>query len=221
MAKVYVFVGPQGSGKGTQCKLLAKKLQEQGISILNISTGDALRSMDPNTEEGRIAHEKVKAGILVSEETLLKAVKEKVDKNREDCETHGFILDGIPRNLRQVQPVIDLAKNHEIVTVHIDISDEEAHRRLGGRWNCSKCGAIYNYQDQSQVKPCEKCGAKLGQRPDDTTERISRRLNTFHSETEPAIEKLKEYGPVHKIHVEPGTPVNEVRQRVWKAIGIE
>jgi adenylate kinase len=123
--------------------------------------------------------------------------------------------------LGQVQPVIDLAKKHSIVTVYIDISDEEAHRRLGGRWNCPKCGAIYNYQTPSQVKPCENCGAKLGQRSDDTTASINRRLNTFHSETEPAIEKLKEYGSVHKIRVEPETSVNEVRQRVWKAIGIE
>ena len=175
-----IFVGPQGSGKGTQAKVVAEKL-----GLCHISTGDLLRAT-----EGELRAE-IKSytdeGNLVLDELVVRILKERV--LRDDCEK-GFILDGFPRNVAQAEEldkIMDVDKVIEIV-----ISDDESVRRICGRRNCPGCGIIWNVNTSPKPKDeskCDKCGAELIQRVDDNEESLRKRLEIYHRDTEPILER--------------------------------
>jgi len=170
-----VFVGPQGSGKGTQAKRIATKL-----GLCHISTGDLLREVvgDLKVEVDRF----MKEGKLVPDELIIRILKKKLES--EECKK-GFILDGFPRNLAQaeeLEKIVDIDK-----VIEISISDEESVKRISGRRNCVKCGAIYNINTSPRPKVegvCDECGGKLFQRKDDNEEALKKRLRVYHEETE-------------------------------------
>ncbi len=173
-----VFIGPQASGKGTQAKIIAKKL-----GLVHISTGDLLRNI-----QGEIKQEVdnyLNKGELVPDKLTIKILKERLSKEKK-----GFILDGFPRNLSQAK---ELIKNFKIDKfIEISISDELALKRLSGRLNCSKCGALYNTLTSEKPKKqgiCDKCEGELYKRKDDNKETIKKRLETYHRETEPILKK--------------------------------
>jgi adenylate kinase len=175
-----VFIGPQGSGKGTQAKVISEVL-----GIPHISTGDLLRN-----SEGELkiqTDEYVLKGELVPDELMIKILKARISKP--DCKK-GFILDGFPRNLSQAD---ELEKSVEIDKYfEISISDEEAVKRLSGRWNCNNCGIAYNvvtFPKPAVLGKCDKCNGELTQREDDKEEAIKKRLEIYHAETEPIMEK--------------------------------
>jgi adenylate kinase len=175
-----VFLGPQGSGKGTQAKIISEIL-----NVLHISTGDLLRNA-----EGELKNqidEYILRGQLVPDELMINILKKRISKP--DCKK-GFILDGFPRNLKQAD---ELEKSNEIDKYfEIFIEDNEAVKRISGRRNCNNCQAIYNIN--TTPKPlvdgkCDKCNRDLSQREDDEPEAIKKRLEIYHNETEPIIEK--------------------------------
>ncbi len=185
-----IFVGPQGSGKGTQAKRIAKRL-----GLCHISTGDALREVadgrwqmaDGLSEEVR---EIMERGDLVSDDLMIRVLKEKLDSK--DC-SRGFILDGFPRNIAQVGMLKKITDIDNVV--EITISDEESVRRISGRRGCGKCGAIYNVNTSPKPSAegvCDKCGAELTHRKDDNEDALRERLKVYHEETE-GILKMYEF----------------------------
>jgi len=108
-----------------------------------------------------------------------------------DCKK-GFILDGFPRNVSQVK---ELAKITDIdKVVEISISDEESIKRISGRRNCVKCGAIFNVNSSPRPKVegvCDKCGGELVQRADDNEKALKERLKVYHKETERILKMYK------------------------------
>src|SRR3989304_451011 len=91
-----ILIGPPGSGKGTQAKMLAEKL-----NIPHISTGDILREAVKNsTELGRKAQVFMDKGELVPDDVIVEMVKERI--SQADCK-NGYIFDGFPRTLHQAQ----------------------------------------------------------------------------------------------------------------------
>jgi len=174
-----VFIGPQGSGKGTQAKIISEKL-----NIPHISTGDLLRNAEGELKEK--INSILNSGKLISDELVLDLLKKRIS---EDDTKNGFILDGFPRNLKQAKMLKKITKIDKII--EISISDEESIRRLSGRLNCKNCGAIYNINTGPKPKidnKCDKCNSDLYQREDDKPEAIKRRLETYHKETEPILE---------------------------------
>lgn len=175
-----LFIGPQGSGKGTQAKIVSEKL-----GIPHVSTGDLLRDIRGGLKkevESYINH-----GKLVPDELILRILNERILKS--DCD-EGFILDGFPRNLRQVKLLEDIMDVDKVIEIHI--SDEVAMNRVSGRRNCKSCGAIYNVETNPKPKNesiCDKCGGELFQRNDDTEKAVTKRLKIYHKETEPILEK--------------------------------
>ena len=122
-----IILGPQGSGKGTQAKLLAEKL-----GIKHISSGDLLRAEAASGSEKGILIGKVQAaGELVPFETITELLEPAVLNA-----TSGFILDGTPRDLRQAE-YLDyfLDENHITIdkVILIDIPREESFKRLQKR----------------------------------------------------------------------------------------
>jgi adenylate kinase len=170
-----IFVGAQGSGKGTQAKMVAEK-----FGICHLSTGDLLRGVtgDLKSEVDEI----ISKGDLVPNELIVRILKERLDD--EDCKG-GFILDGFPRNAVQVELLKEIADVDKVI--EIVISDEESVRRISGRRGCIKCGAIYNVNTSPRSGVdgiCDKCGGELLQRKDDNEEALKKRLEVYHEETE-------------------------------------
>ena len=174
-----VFLGPQGSGKGTQAKIIAKKLGVPDISmggLLRDAEGDIKKEID----------ERINQGLLVPPEVAVAALKQRLE--RPDCD-EGYILDGFPRSDEQVrlsEGILEIDK-----AILIDISDEKAVERISSRLNCKKCGAIFNSATMPSKEEgiCDHCGGELFIRDDDKPEAIKKRLEIYHNETEPTIEK--------------------------------
>ncbi|MGH8272477.1 MAG: adenylate kinase family protein, partial [Gammaproteobacteria bacterium] len=91
-----VLLGAPGSGKGTQAKLLTER-----FATPQVSTGDLLReALVSGSELGRLAKEAMEAGRLVSDEVVLKIIRERLRKSDTAA---GFVLDGFPRNVAQAE----------------------------------------------------------------------------------------------------------------------
>lgn len=182
---IILFIGPQGSGKGTQAKIISKKL-----NLAHISTGDILREAKGELRQEIDSY--INKGELVPDELITKILKQRIKE--EDCK-NGFILDGFPRNLEQTEDLGKILKIDKII--EIAISDKEAIKRLTGRWNCKKCGIAYNIVTQPKPKKegvCDKCGSALYQRDDDKNkEAIQKRLDIYHNETHPILERYSDF----------------------------
>jgi adenylate kinase len=208
----FVIVGPQGSGKGTQADLLAKKL-----SIPHISTGDIFREMrTEDTPLGKQVRELIDNGKLVPDEITNKIVAERL--SRKDA-LAGFILDGYPRNTSQSE-TLDRAKKIS-KCILIDVSDEESIKRIGARRICPSCKANFNtiYIKPKKEGVCDKCGAKLIIRDDDKPESVKFRLKKYHDETEPVLKFYEKKGVLLKIDGE--QPIDKVFKDLEKALSIK
>jgi len=176
MSNNFIIMGPAGSGKGTQAKLLSKKL-----NLPHISTGVMCREIrEQDTELGRKVKQMHDAGVLVTDEIMFEILLERF-KNPDIRE--GFVLDGFPRNLNQAE----FLERHKPINrvIFLEVSEEEVIRRMTARRVCSKCKAEYNiiYIKLKQEGICDKCGGKLIQRADDNPDSIRERLNEFYEQT--------------------------------------
>jgi len=186
-----IMLGAPGAGKGTQAKLLADK-----YGIPHISTGDIFRAnIKEGTELGKKAKEYMDAGALVPDELTVDLVIDRI--SREDCEG-GYILDGFPRTLNQAQKLTEaLAESGEIdYAVNVDVPDDAIVVRMSGRRVCPSCGASYHIVNIPTKVPgiCDRCGAEVIQRADDTEETVLKRLSVYHDQTQPLIDYYKSLG---------------------------
>jgi adenylate kinase len=190
-----LFIGPQGSGKGTQAQLVAQKF---GLPIF--STGNILRQkMQSQDELGKEIGQLVNTGSLVPDELVNKIIAEKIKADGQN----GYILDGYPRNLEQAEFLA--SKDNLTHVLEIELPDEEAIRRVGGRRTCPECQTVYHieYNPPEVEGLCDKDDEPLVVRDDETEEALKRRLATYHELTEPVIEFYKAKGIHHKIDGRP------------------
>lgn len=188
-----ILMGPQGSGKGTQGELLAKRFK-----LPTISAGALYRdNIRRKTKLGRVALKFTTKGVLGPNYITNNMMKEELSKAKYN---KGVILDGYPRNLVQAKflkklKCIDLA-------ILIDISQKETLKRLGGRRVCSNCGDTYHVITKKPKKnnQCDKCGGQLIRRADDYPKAIKQRLAVYRHETRPIIDYYKKEGKLIKIN---------------------
>ncbi|MDN5864822.1 MAG: adenylate kinase [Gammaproteobacteria bacterium] len=181
-----VLLGAPGSGKGTQANLLGQRL-----GIPQVSTGDLLRdALASGSELGRRAKEAMNAGKLVSDEIVLKIIKERLGM---DDAASGFVLDGFPRNVAQAKALDKLLKKidrplHKAVLLEID--DDILLQRLTGRLTCPECGRVYNlYTNPPKIdEQCDRDGSDLIQRSDDKQATIENRLRVYRAQTAPVAD---------------------------------
>ena len=174
-----IFLGPPGSGKGTQASMLAGEL---GLS--HISMGDILRQeIKQETEVGKEASSFLKNGQLVPDDVVNKIALKAVERSGKK----DFLLDGYPRTKYQAE---FLGKNTEIgKVVYIDVPKAEIVKRLSGRMVCKGCSAVYHVKNKPPKKEgvCDACGGELFVRNDDKEETILKRFEVYAKETEPLI----------------------------------
>ena len=187
-----ILLGPPGAGKGTQSEVLSKH-----FDIPTISTGAMIRNEIRNeTELGKAAKKLIEEGQLVSDEVILNMLRVRIEED--DCK-NGFILDGVPRTIAQAEAIKTFAKIDAALS--IEVPDEVIIGRLGGRRECSGCGATYHVENKpTKVEGiCDKCGKELLIRPDDMPETIKKRLDVYHEQTEPLKEFYKNEGLLRSV----------------------
>src|SRR5215468_9673609 len=179
-----ILLGAPGAGKGTQAKQIVER-----YAIPQISTGDLLReNVKLGTELGKKAKAVMDAGELVSDELVCEMVAERL--SRPDC-ARGYILDGFPRTVGQAEWLDGFlaARGSKLPlrVIKITVDYNKLLKRLTGRRSCPVCGTIYNmYTNPPKVdEVCDREGAKLTFRKDDSEEAIGTRLKAYEADTLP------------------------------------
>jgi adenylate kinase len=192
-----ILLGPPGSGKGTQAKMIADKYK-----VKHISTGDILRENVRNgTPLGVEAKKFMDAGKLVPDSLLIDIIKDRLAKP--DVKA-GWMLDGYPRTIPQAEALDkilpSLGQKIDVV-LNVDVPDQELIKRVTGRRMC-KCGTTYHVQfnPPKTAGKCDACGADLYQRQDDTEETVKQRLDAYHKQTQPLIDFYTKRGIVANIN---------------------
>ena len=210
MSRNVVFLGPQGSGKGT----VIGKIKDQ-YEVPHISTGDMFReALKEGTEFGKKAQQYMNRGELVPDDVTCGMVQERIARG--DC-ANGFMLDGFPRNLSQAEALSKITSIDS--TVLIDVPEEVSLERLSGRRQCRDCSTIFHliFVPPKQDGVCDKCGGELYQRDHDKPEAIKERLAIYHSETMPIVDYYKTAGVLVTVDGS-GTP-DDVVARVLEKLG--
>ena len=202
----YVIMGVQGSGKGTQAKLLS-----QHYDLVHISVGDIFRwNVQAHTKLAAQVRRTMAAGQLVGDDLVEAVVRERLDRHDWN---YGFVIDGFPRNGEQVEFFLE---SYDIDgVVHLDLPDEEVRRRVLARRLCSRCGLDYNLIASRPAVPdkCDVCGGTLVAREDDTPEALEVRIREYHRRTKPVLEifRRKEYVLTVDARPDPATVQDSIR----------
>lgn len=209
-----IFVGPPASGKGTQARQVATR-----GGVPHVSTGDMFReAIREGTPVGRQADAVIQAGGLVSDGIVIALVEERLA--RADAEK-GFLLDGFPRTLPQAEALERLERKIGRplqAVLHIDVPDAVCLERITGRRSCPRDGSGYHLRfiPPKRAGTCDLCGAALVQRPDDTLEAASKRLQKYHAETAAILPYYAKRGLVRR--VDGNRPPADVTAAIEKAL---
>ena len=187
-----IFLGPQGSGKGTQASRLARLM-----GVPHVSTGEMLRqAVADGTELGKKADAIMQAGDLVPDELVVAMVGERLSQDDAAC---GYILDGFPRTIPQAEALDSFERID--AAIELSIGDEQVVKRLSGRRVCRQCGQIYHVATMPPRMEgvCDACGGELYTRDDDKPEAIKNRLDVYRRQTEPLISYYEKAGKLEVI----------------------
>jgi adenylate kinase len=211
-----VLLGPPGAGKGTQARMLEKRL-----STPQVASGDLLRSaVRSRTPLGLQAKRYMDKGALVPDDLVLKLIDERL--NKPDAAA-GFILDGFPRTVEQAETLGGMLKEHGDrhldKVVAIMVPDDEIVKRISGRRTCKNCGAMYHliYDPPRNQDLCNNCNGELYQRDDDAEDTVRMRLDVYAAATRPLLEYYGRTGLLTQINGI-GRP-EEIQQRIINELG--
>lgn len=193
-----ILIGPPGSGKGTQAKLLSTRL-----NLVHIGTGDILReAIRAKTPLGRIAEPYVLKGELVPDDLVNDVIAERFQRDdRPEC----FVTDGYPRTVAQAAAFDQVLRQQFLdltAVLFLTVDDEEIVRRMTGRLSCPKCKSTYHMVNNPPKQPgiCDNCGSSLIQRVDDQEATVRERLRQYHMNTEGLLAHYQSRGLLHEVN---------------------
>ncbi|QEK38721.1 adenylate kinase family protein [Candidatus Cytomitobacter primus] len=190
------FLGPPGSGKGTQALIVSAKLKLDLVSM-----GDMLRE---ECESGSVLGNEINQLISKGNLVPIHIIKDMIHKKVKSAD-HGILFDGIPRNIDQAifldDALSDLKQKLSCV-IEFQISSEDVINRLKKRYICSDCSAILSIDNNDLA--CNKCGSfNIEKRDDDISENaIQNRLQIFGEESKKILEFYAAKNILHKINAD-------------------
>jgi len=225
--EIVILLGPPGAGKGTHSPAIV-----DALSIPQLCAGDMLReAVDAGTEVGLKAKDIMAKGGLVSDDLVVGIIRDRI--KAPDC-AKGFILDGFPRTVGQATALDNLLKaSNESVgrVIEFSVPDSVLVERICGRWIHKASGRSYHGKfnppkslaDGAECTPTnmrdDETGEALVQRPDDTEAALPKRLEGYHAETEPVLQRYAAVGNCKVDKVNANQSVSEVQRDVMRVLG--
>lgn len=212
-----ILLGPPGSGKGTQAKLLVKK-----FGLEYFGSGDSLRARQKLDDfTGKKLKKVMRKGELVPSFIISKLWIDKLGKFKKKIRLNGFAIDGSPRKMLEAKLFDEAMRWYEwqkrAKVILIDISRKESLNRLTKRRICKKCGRLIPWLGAlKKLKKCDKCAGPLITRQDDRPGAIKKRLEEFKNEVMPVINYYKKQGKLIKINGEQS--IKRVFKDILKAL---
>ncbi len=156
-----IIIGPPYAGKGTQCQLLAKRLD-----FYHFSSGEMFRKLDASTPIGAKVKQLIDQGKLADDEDLMSLAKQtlelEIKAGRYQPEQQYLLLDGLPRTVGQVPMMAEIFEVKQILVLN------------GGSREYLIARALRRFKIEGRVD-------------DSNPEKINRRLDTYWQQTEPVI----------------------------------
>lgn len=214
---IVIVLGAPGSGKGTQCKNISKQ-----FDITHISMGDIFRqNINEKTQIGIKAEKYINDGSLVPDNIAICTLETTLN-NLENLEK-GIVLDGYPRTLLQAQSLDKYLETKSLKVdkvINLTIPDDEIVSRVINRRICSnqQCGEIYNIRNNPPKIEgiCDKCGAKLIRRNDDTEQTALNRVKIYHEQTAPLIQYYEQKDIL--ISIEGTGAIEQTVKKIYNAL---
>lgn len=209
------IIGPPGSGKDTQGRLIAEK-----YNLNFIVAGDEVRRLAAlDTPLGKRVKENYDKGIPQQDDIVIAAVKEKIGKMDPK---KGFLLVTFPLSVGQAEALEGILRDYNIfpsrhIVIYLDIGVETVVKRIGKRLTCLKCGTVFLPGNSSyETKKCDKCGGQLIFRTDDKPEVVRKRIEEYNSRMADLKKYYQERGRLIIINGEPS--IGEISNDIFKKI---
>jgi len=187
-----VLLGPPGSGTSTSSSILSSMLDLSHISSGNIFEENIIKK----TSFGIKIQKLYDTGKLIPDDITIDLIINRLKEP--DC-TNGFILDGFPRSIKQVEALDEFTKIDFFI--YVNIPEWLVIKRLTSRLTCKNCKRSYNLINLKPKKEgiCDFCGGKLIKRQDDNPESIKKRFREFEEKTKPVLNYYKKKGMFNSI----------------------
>jgi adenylate kinase len=185
-----ILLGPPGAGKGTQAERLV-----EDFDLPYYATGDILRAaVKEESDLGKEAKGYMDKGDLVPDELICRVIMDRIDQPEA---ADGFLLDGFPRTTKQAEVLEDALNSRDrrlTAALLVDVDDDEVVRRLSGRRVCTKNGHLYHveFDPPKNEGVCDQDGSKLVQRDDDKPDTVKHRLEVYHDQTSPLVDRYED-----------------------------
>ena len=192
-----ILLGAPGAGKSTQSRLLRSH-----FALTAFATGQMLRDeVKRGSALGLLADSYFQKGTLLPDNVMNAVMTERLRSLPKD---QGILLDGYPRTVDQAEaldPLLASLNRPLTAVIALELNDEVAIHRLGGRRMCEGLGDPFavHVDDQESVSACLRLGGRITTRPDDEPEVILERLRVYDMETEPLIGFYEQHGILHRI----------------------
>ena len=210
-----ILIAPPAAGKGTFASYL-----HDNYNLVCISAGELLRGVNPDSELGKEIRELQARRELVDDRITNNLMKQRLMK---DDVKNGFVLDGYPRHMPQVEAVTEICKElnlHIDYAILLNVDYETALKRTIGRQICPQCKKTYNrltgVNTPKVENMCDDCHVELTTRNDDNEEAFNIGYNAYLKNCAPVIEYYRKEGILVEIDASKSleNTINEFKQKV-------